>query len=99
MNRNARENVDYNKIADSFSNSRKNLKWEEIDYFISSYLKNIKWKNFLDIWCGNGRLLEQFSNSFNVDDINYTWIDLSEDMLNHASLSFPKKEFLNIGLR
>jgi len=34
MNRNARENVDYNGFAKTFSQSRKNMKWEEISYFL-----------------------------------------------------------------
>jgi SAM-dependent methyltransferase len=90
--------VDYNKIAKWFSDSRKKMKWEEIDYFISSYLSDFKWKNFLDIWCGSWRLLEQFSSSFDIDKINYLWLDLSTWMLENAKKNFPNKEFENINM-
>ena len=90
--------VDYNKIAAGFSKSRKNMKWEEIDYFISSYLLVNKNKNFLDIWCGSWRLLEQFSNYFPIDDINYTWVDLSSQMLLNAEKNFPSKKFIELNM-
>jgi SAM-dependent methyltransferase len=90
--------VDYNKIAWSFSKSRKNMKWEEIDYFISSYLSDFENKNFLDIWCGSWRLLEQFSSGFDIDDINYTWIDLSSEMLIKAKENFKNKNFLELDM-
>ena len=90
--------VDYNKIAKWFSNSRKKMKWEEIDYFISSYLNDFEWKSFLDIWCWSWRLLEQFSSSFDIDKINYLWLDLSIWMLENAKKNFPDKEFKNINM-
>jgi len=90
--------VDYNKIAKWFSNSRKKMKWEEIDYFISSYLTNFKWKSFLDIWCWSWRLLEQFSNSFDINKIDYLWLDLSSEMLKNAKDNFSEKEFRNINM-
>ena len=85
--------VDYDKIANSFSDSRKKMKWEEIDYFISTYMKEFEWKNILDIWCGSARLLEQISNTIDISKINYLWLDLSEGMLKHAKNNFPEKEF------
>jgi SAM-dependent methyltransferase len=90
--------TNYNDFAETFSKSRKNMKWEEIDYFISSYLKDIKWKKVLDIWCGSGRLLEQFSNHFDINKINYLWIDLSEEILKETKKNYPGKEFLNIDM-
>jgi SAM-dependent methyltransferase len=90
--------VNYNKIAKWFSESRKQMKWEEIDYFISEYLSDFEWKSFLDIWCGSGRLLEQFSNSFDISKINYLWLDLSNEMLKHARKNFPEKEFLELNM-
>ena len=85
--------VNYNKIAKWFSDSRKEMKWEEIDYFISNYLKDFRWKNILDVWCGSARLLEQFSNIFDISQINYLWLDLSKEMLKYAKNNFPQKEF------
>lgn len=86
--------VDYNNIAKDFSKSRKNMKWEEIDYFISSYLSYFENKNFLDVWCGSGRLLEQFSNSFDIEKINYLGIDLSSGMIDEAKLAYKNSDFL-----
>ncbi len=90
--------VDYNKIANGFSDSRKKMKWEEIDYFISNYLDNFKWKDILDIWCGSARLLEQFSGNFDINDINYLWLDLSDEMLNYARNNYPNKDFVNLNM-
>ena len=91
--------VDYNKIADKFSKSRKNMKWEEIDYFIENYiLKDFENKNILDIWCGSGRLLEQFSNFFDIENIWYLWVDLSEKMLENARKNFTDKNFLKLNM-
>lgn len=90
--------VDYNNIAKWFAESRKNMKWEEIDYFISSYLNNYNNKSILDIWCGSGRLLEQFSNSFDINLIDYLWLDLSSDMLSEAKKNYPNKDFLNLDM-
>ena len=91
--------VDYNNFAETFSNSRKNMKWEEIDYFINNYLIwDYKQKNILDIWCGSARLLEQFSNIFDISKINYLWLDLSDKMLENAKNNFPDKEFLNLNM-
>jgi len=86
--------VDYDNIAKDFSKSRKNMKWEEIDYFVSAYLNDFKNKYFLDIGCWSARLLEQFSNSFDINKINYLWIDLSSWMLEEAKKSYIDKEFL-----
>jgi len=90
--------VDYNKIAKWFSDSRKKMKWEEIDYFISSFLDDYKLKSFLDIWCGSGRLLEQFSNELDINNIDYLWLDLSSEMLKNAKNNFSNKEFANINM-
>lgn len=86
--------VDYDNIASDFSKSRKNMKWEEIDYFISSYLSDFENKDFLDIWCGSGRLLEQFSNNFDIEKINYLWVDLSLGMIDEAKKSYKNNYFL-----
>jgi len=86
--------VNYDNIAADFSKSRKNMKWEEVNYFISSYLNNFENKNFLDIWCWSGRLLEQFSDIFDIEKINYLWVDLSSLMIDEAKKSYKNKNFL-----
>lgn len=89
--------VDYNKFAKTFSNSRKNMKWEEIDYFLEKINKDEKLK-ILDIWCWSWRLLEQFSNDFNIEKIDYLWLDLSSEMLKSAKRNFWDKEFLELNM-
>jgi len=89
--------VDYNNFANKFAKSRKNMKWEEIDYFLEKIDKNNDLK-ILDIWCGSWRLLEQFSQNFNIDKINYLWLDLSSEMLVVAKQNFPNKDFLNFNM-
>ena len=89
--------VDYNNFANKFAKSRKNMKWEEIDYFLEKIDKNNDLK-ILDIWCGSWRLLEQFSQNFNIDKIDYFWLDLSSEMLVVAKKNFPNKNFLNLNM-
>ena len=96
--------TDYNNFAQTFTRSRDNMKWEEIDYFISSpHLtspkgRGIKGMKILDIWCGSGRLLQQFSNHFDTNEIEYLWLDLSNEILNEAKKNYPEKEFLNLDM-
>ena len=89
--------VDYNNFANKFAKSRKNMKWEEIDYFLEKIDKNNDLK-ILDIWCGSWRLLEQFSNTMNLENISYTWIDLSSWLLEEARKSFPEQKFLELNM-
>jgi len=89
--------VDYNNFANKFAKSRKNMKWEEIDYFLEKIDKNNDLK-ILDIWCGSWRLLEQFSQNFDIDKIDYLWLDLSSEMLVAAKQNFPNKDFLNLNM-
>ncbi|NVP17297.1 class I SAM-dependent methyltransferase [Candidatus Gracilibacteria bacterium] len=86
--------VDYDNIAADFSKSRKNMKWEEVNYFISSYLSDFENKDFLDIGCGSGRLLEQFGDNFDIEKINYLGLDLSALMIDEAKKSYKNKDFL-----
>ena len=89
--------VDYNNFAETFAKSRKNMKWWEIDYFIWKYLDNSHVK-ILDIWCGTARLLSQISNKINIEKIDYTWVDLSKELLLEAQKNFPEKKFLNLNM-
>lgn len=53
--------VDYNNFAQTFAASRKNMKWEEVEYFFSTLQGG---ESIVDIACGSGRLLEQYSAFF-----------------------------------
>lgn len=90
--------VNYNNFAQTFSNSRINMKWEEIDYFIS-FIKNISLSNvdILDVWCWNWRLYSELLKS-NLKLWSYTWVDLSEWLLNEALKQFPNTNFLNLNM-
>lgn len=82
--------VDYNSFAKSFAQSRKNMKWAELEYFFS---RMNQW-SILDIWCGSGRLLEQYKIYFWDLPTKYLWIDLSRWLLDEAEKSFPDMKFL-----
>lgn len=82
--------VDYNAFAKDFAQSRKNMKWEEIEYFFSLLWNK---QNFLDIWCGSGRLLEQYEKYFWELPFGYMGIDLSAWLLAEARKNFPGQEF------
>ena len=89
------QKVNYDNIANWFSNSRVWMKWWEIEYFFNNYIKNLENNNILDIWCGSARLCEQFLdlNSW-ISNFNYTWVDNSAWMLENAKKSFPNSVFI-----
>jgi len=89
--------VNYNNFAKTFAKSRKNMKWWEIDYFTWKYLWESAIK-ILDIWCGTARLLSQISNKINIEKIDYTWVDLSKELLLEAQKNFPEKKFFNLNM-
>ncbi len=88
--------VDYNNFSKTFSSSRKNMKWEEIDYFLS-FLEWKKGFSILDIWCGNGRLLSHLKDK-DISYKDYLWVDLSEWLLEEASLIHPEARFLHLNM-
>jgi SAM-dependent methyltransferase len=81
--------TNYNTFAKTFSKSRKNMKWEELEYFFSLLQQG----SILDIWCGSGRLLEQYQVFFNSEVESYFWIDMSKWLIDEAKISFPNKDF------
>ncbi len=68
--------LDYDKIADHFSNTRKYL-WPEMKDW-QGYVKN--GQKVLDAGCGSGRLLELFKDN----QIEYEGIDISAKLINIA---------------
>jgi len=66
----------YDRIADKFSETRKHF-WRDME-FIKEYAA--RGDKILDYGCGNGRLLELFSEK----NIDYTGLDISGKMVNFA---------------
>jgi len=65
------------------------MKWPELEYFFSF----LKWGHILDIWCGNGRLLELYTMYFGNAPEKYTWIDMSSWLIAEALKIFPGRDF------
>jgi len=98
----------YNTIAKDFSKTRKHS-WPEFDIFLEEIRRldseiNSEWQNekinsewkrrkikILDVWCWNWRLLSFFEK--NLENFEYTWIDLSEEMVKEAKKLHPWFEF------
>jgi len=76
---------DYNLIAKDFSRTRQNI-WEEFSIF-KDYVKD--GDKVLDAGCGNGRLLELFRDN----SIDYTGIDVSEELVKLAKEKYPENKF------
>lgn len=81
--------VDYNNFAKSFADSRKNMKWAELEYFFS----DIRQGSIIDVWCGSGRLIEQYKEYFWILPKEYLWVDLSVWLLAEAHKSYPEMLF------
>ncbi|MCD5375350.1 class I SAM-dependent methyltransferase [Candidatus Gracilibacteria bacterium] len=81
--------TDYNNFAKTFSKSRKNMKWEELEYFFSCLQQG----SILDIGCGSGRLIEQYTLFFSENIENYYGVDMSSGLIDEAQISFPEENF------
>lgn len=77
---------DYNTIASDFSNTRQSF-WND-SLFLLEYIK--KNEKLLDLGCGNGRLYKRLQ-SLSVD---YTGIDISEELIEEARKKNPGVNFL-----
>lgn len=80
----------YDSISGKFSDTRKFF-WRELE-FIKDYVKS--GDSVLDFGCGNGRLIELFSDK----KIQYTGADVSEKLLDLAKSKYPSEaaNFLKI---
>jgi len=88
----------YDNFAKTFSDSRKNMKWWEIDYFLQFIEDKETPSSLLDVWCGNGRLLEIISDK-DVKLSEYLWIDSSLWLLEEAKTIHPDNEFKHIDMK
>jgi ubiquinone/menaquinone biosynthesis C-methylase UbiE len=52
--------MNYDSFASTFSNSRRDLHWPELDAIIED-MRHHDVKSVLDIGCGNGRFLENYT--------------------------------------
>ena len=83
--------MSYDNFAHTFSNSRKNHPWPELDYIINDMRK--QWfSSILDIWCGNGRFLEE-ARKWDFTPWIYLGIDNSEWMVEEARKLHPEYNF------
>lgn len=85
----------YNLEAQKYAYTRKKH-WAEADLFLSE-ISNIEKRtiNILELWCWWWRFLDQLSKIKNKK-INYTWIDMSENLINIAKNEFNKGKNANI---
>lgn len=77
----------YDTIAEEFDNTR-NYPWYEFEIYRELLKQGDK---VLDLGCGNGRLYESLKD-FNID---YTGVDVSNELLKKAQLKFRKKSGLS----
>jgi len=80
---------DYNKVADHFSSTRDTFDWTHVaDAILNLHIK--KGSKVLDLGCGNGRVI----NILEKFNINYTGLDISQNLINLAQKKYPEKEFI-----
>jgi len=76
----------YNAQAEKFSWTRKK-QWPEFEYVVSELHWIIKEKGkvkILELWCGDWRLYRYLVSYFWEDKIEYTWVDISEWLIEIA---------------
>lgn len=81
--------ADYNKISAQFSSTRKKGIWpDNLESFELMKLK--KGKSILDIGSGSGRLYPYLTEA----GLEYTGIDLSEELVKYSKAEHPKGKFI-----
>lgn len=58
--------------------------------------KNIK---LLEFWCGGGRLIKAINKNIKDKKINYTWVDLSKNLLEFAQKDNPSNKFYTADIK
>lgn len=77
----------YDEIAEKYASVRESP-WKEMDFLFNKFLK--KEDNVLDVGCGNGR----FYQSFASNDVIYTGIDNSSNLIEIAKRTYPEVDFV-----
>ena len=80
---------DYNKVADHFSSTRYAFNWSRV----AEAIKKMQIKtgsNLLDLGCGNGRVIDILKST----GVNYTGLDISEELIKLAQEKYPKEKFI-----
>jgi len=79
----------YQDSAEEFSQTRRYF-WKEIE-LIKKYMPVTG--KLLDLGCGNGRLIEMLGQK-TLNDLQYTGVDFSENMLSEARKLHPNNNFI-----
>lgn len=98
INYSIEKNVDYyNKRVQKYGNSYLSLNWGSKEsqlkrFEILSLIGDLHQKKVLDFGCGLGDLYSWFKE--NKNELNYTGIDISPEMIKQASTRFPEGQFI-----
>ena len=84
----------YNTIAWKYYQSRNKYRndWIHIINEIKRYWK--KEISILEFWCWWGRCIKYLNENLKWIRINYTWIDISNELLKYAKKDNPKENFI-----
>ncbi len=85
----------YNQQSQKRDTTRQKI-WPEFEIILKqikqSRKKNIK---ILDLWCGNANVLQFLTDNqdFHKKNIDYTWVDIAENLIQIAKNKFPNSKF------
>lgn len=83
----------YNEQADKYHSTR-NKYWSDWDIMVEELKKNTKDTiKILELWCWSGRLITYLNQHFH-QDIEYIWVDISENLLYFAQKDNPNNTFI-----
>ena len=85
----------YNNQAKNFSITRKKI-WPEFKYIEKEIKKHLETKekiNILELWCGDWRLYRYLNKIF-PNQINYIWVDLSDNLISIAKQETENGTFI-----
>jgi ubiquinone/menaquinone biosynthesis C-methylase UbiE len=80
----------YNRIASDYDNTLEGRFTERFKELLKEETRLQPGSSILDVACGNGRLLKMLSEQ---NEIRGYGIDISEQMVEHAKIKYPKFQF------